>query len=36
MKKSLGIGALLLVLLASCASPKLAQYGPVTIYTTPT
>jgi len=36
MKKSLAIVTTLLVFLAACASPKLTQYGPVTIYTTPT
>lgn len=36
MKKNLGIAAMLLVLLAACASPQLDQYGAVTIYTTPT
>jgi len=36
MKKILGVSAALLVLLAACTSPKLDQFGPVTIYTTST
>jgi len=36
MKKFIGAAAALLILLSACASPKFEQFGPVTIYTTPT